>query len=117
MCWGDYSYGKLGIGPIAQQVNVPTQVVGLESGVVAISAGEEHTCAVAAEGSVKCWGKNSGALGDGTGVNRNVPVQVIGLTAGAVAVSAGSSYSCSDTSTDGLWCWGENNFPTPVAGF
>lgn len=77
-CWGDNGFGQLGIGPGESVGLIPEQVVGLDSGVKAISAGDFHTCAVTAEGSAKCWGGNStGAVGDGAGGPRTMPLPVI----------------------------------------
>src|SRR5207302_1967106 len=111
-CWGyDYS-GQLGDGNGGAFSDQPTpvDVSGLLSGVGAISAGGNHTCAIA--GAVKCWGDNTfGAVGDGTTSNlRLTPVGVSGLTSGATAVAAGGMHSCALTSADGVKCWGENNY-------
>ena len=55
--------------------------------VVAISAGQEHTCAVLGIGSVACWGRNeNGQLGNGSNASSHLPVTVP-ESSGATAIS------------------------------
>lgn len=78
--------------------------------IVSLDTGDQHTCAVKADGKVWCWGINSaGQLGIGnnaTLVPR--PTQVIDVV-DAVEVSAGPYHSCARTRSGELWCWGANN--------
>jgi alpha-tubulin suppressor-like RCC1 family protein len=69
-CWGFNWYGEVGVDPkVDPAPRRPTYVPGLRSGVVAIAAGQAHTCALLSTGGVRCWGYNSvGQLGSGTRV-------------------------------------------------
>jgi alpha-tubulin suppressor-like RCC1 family protein len=76
-CWGAGSYGRLGNGASSSS-NTPVDVSGLSSGVVAVSAGQDHTCAVTSFGAVKCWGAGfSGQLGNGDFRISALPVDVL----------------------------------------
>ena len=107
-CWGYNGSGRLGDGTTMYR-NVPTPVTGLHSGVSAIAAGGNHTCALNSKGAVVCWGQNSpGQLGDGTNVDRHAPTPVAGLTSGVSAIAAGGSHACALKSTGAVVCWGAN---------
>lgn len=130
-CWGAGWMGQLGDGralPRAEddgtsdlpvvpaRSTTPVGVVGLGTGVVSVSAGADHTCAVTAAGGVKCWGgAGYGQLGDGsalvpfsTGRGTSLPVDVVGQASGVAVVAAGSYYTCALTSAGGVLCWGAN---------
>ncbi|MBK9443457.1 MAG: RCC1 repeat-containing protein [Comamonadaceae bacterium] len=56
-CWGSNARGQLGSGGPATPQTTPVNVAGLTTGVTAIAAGSEHTCALKG-GQVSCWGDN-----------------------------------------------------------
>lgn len=107
-CWGNNQFGYLGDGTTETR-DIPTDVVGLGSGVVDVAVGSEHGCALTDQGVVKCWGRNTyGEVGDGTTQIRLEPVRVVGLPKGVKDISAGNGSTCVITASDTVKCWGDN---------
>ena len=77
MCWGWNDYGQLGDGNTNNSSTAVTVVMPSGLGLAEISAGARHTCAVATNASVYCWGAHvEGTLGLGEGVDSDVPAYV-----------------------------------------
>jgi alpha-tubulin suppressor-like RCC1 family protein len=108
VCQGTNNYGELGNGQTSTggEFGHWVNVMGL-SDAIAFSAGDRHSCAVKADHTLVCWGKNEyGQLGDGTQQSRSVPTPVMGLT-DVQSVSAEENNTCALTGT-GVFCWGAN---------
>lgn len=108
-CWGNNEYGQLGIGTIGGYRARPIEVQGLDVPIKSISAGGQFTCALANNGNVYCWGKNTtGTLGDGTFNDSGVPklVQISNVR----SISAGYDHACAISDNNVLSCWGHNDY-------
>ncbi len=110
-CWGGNSDGQLGDGTTETRT-APVDVDGLTNGVIKVSTGEDHTCAITDTYGVKCWGSNqNGQLGDGTADDSSTPVDVFGFTEegeDASKISAGNRHTCVVTSSGAVKCWGDD---------
>ncbi len=111
-CWGvDYD-GALGV-PEASQFKSPSGGVDLADEPAAkISVGEYHTCALMAEGDVRCWGSDYiGQLGYGvTGAKIGVvvtPGSVDPVALPEIAqLAAGAEHTCAVAVNGDVFCWG-----------
>ena len=110
-CWGENGNGQLGDGSATNASPVPVNVSGLGSGVSAITAGLDHTCAFTTDGAALCWGDNeNGQLGDGSTTNSAVPINVSGLGSGVSTITAGQQLTCALASGGAALCWGSNGY-------
>jgi prepilin-type N-terminal cleavage/methylation domain-containing protein len=137
-CWGDNWAGQLGndsdvesYTPVA--VDTTGELDGLTIKSISTSSGSSHTCVIASDDKVYCWGDNGvGQLGTGAADSdlHSVPTAIDmagvlnGLTIKSVAV--GPTKTCVIASDDNAYCWGENwngslgnsstvDSPSPVA--
>lgn len=130
-CWGDNLYGQLGVErSLTCDVTAiacspaPVTPTDLDSNVVAVVAGSDHTCAVTDVGTATCWGSiRAGQLGDGTGGLRGFDERstAVGVCVGGrpepcrsvmievAGLAAGSEHSCALMAAGGVWCWGGNS--------
>src|SRR5262249_8820971 len=104
-CWGQNDFGQLGDGSLVGK-QVPVDVSGLTTGVAAISAASQRSCALTTGGGVKGWGV--GTLGTGTTTVSRVPVDATGLTTGVGGVAVGDLHACVVMTGGGVKCWGNN---------
>jgi alpha-tubulin suppressor-like RCC1 family protein len=130
-CWGQNFDGQLGDGT-SEHATAAVPVLGLGAGsTVAVAAGSQHTCALLANGAVRCWGLNKrGQLGDATTTDTDSPVPVGDLGGVALAVVTGGWHTCALLEAGTIQCWGRNaegqlgdgtvvdrNSPVYVVGF
>ena len=107
--------GTLDVGPISTRAFVPERVRG-ENGVgplapiTRVSAGAQHSLAIAADGSARAWGFGLlGALGNSwQSTSEASPVHVHAL-ADVVSIAAGGVHSLAVLADGSTWAWGENS--------
>jgi alpha-tubulin suppressor-like RCC1 family protein len=126
-CWGHNFTGQLGQGNTFDRGNSGFEMgnwlsaieLGTGRTAIKIDAGNDHTCALLDDDSVKCWGANDhGQLGLGDDDARGdhavemgnaLPTVSTGLVLEPVSrVAAGSFHSCAIMGTI-LRCWGAND--------
>ena len=120
-CWGSGANGRLGNDDTANKDHPVTVVDGDGSstalaGIVQISLGRSHTCALTSGGEVVCWGGGtSGKLGNDGSSDKDHPVTVVagdGSTtplSGIVQIASKGNHTCGLTSGGGVKCWGSGS--------
>ena len=118
---GNGGNGELGNGcdGSCADSNIPVDVKSADgsvtnlSGIVQVSAGGYHTCALTSMGSVKCWGQGTGGrLGNNGTADKDAPVDVVISSSdtnpltGIVQISAEAAQTCALTSKGNVKCWG-----------
>jgi len=106
-CWGDNNLGQLGVTTSDSSTIDPQTVTGLSGAATAVSAGDAHSCALLADGTVWCWGAGGqGQLGTGSVIDYSAPPTSIYL-APAAAISAFGYSTCALLSAKTVSCWGD----------
>ncbi len=114
LAWGGNGFGQLGNhSTVATRVPVAVDATGILGGrrIVDLAAGENHTVALCADGTLAAWGQGSaGQLGNGTMVDSLVPVAVTltGALAGrtVVAIAAGQLHTLALCADGTVVAWG-----------
>jgi len=128
VCWGDNRYGQLGKGDTSPtggesgEMGTNLTSVNLGTGKTAtdVAVGDNHSCALLNDGTVKCWGINSsGQLGQGDRINRGdtsgqlgdilLPIS-LGTGRSATAITAGRNHTCALLDDSTVKCWGQGFF-------
>jgi len=136
-CWGsDLAAGRMGDGTLGNVKNYPVNVASPVVNAVDLSLSQinggtynSHSCAVQANGIVKCWGYGmQGQLGNGSLLTSRAPVTVLGITNAVkvytanTASSTDSGRSCALLADGTVKCWGYlpgngiTPIPTAIAG-
>lgn len=109
-CWGSNLEGELGQGDAmpGDDRAVPVAVAP-GTAFVEVSTGQGHTCAIAIDGALLCFGRNAGGelgLGDGSPGQVRTPTRVGTLRFRHVA--AGQNHTCAIADDGALYCWGQD---------
>jgi len=108
-CWGGNDAGRLGNGSY-DDASAPVRVTGLASGVVSISLGAFHACALLLDQTAQCWGSsNEGELGANALNQSPVPLPADHLPAHISTLALGMNATCG-IADGAVFCVGWNAY-------
>jgi alpha-tubulin suppressor-like RCC1 family protein len=119
-CWGTDLDGQLGNGGTSQNTQSPslvdTSTIPGNKVFVQLTGGGYHTCGLAAEGVIYCWGKDQyGQLGTG-GISLEaqspslVDTSAIPGINAFVQIAGGYGHTCGLTAEGVVYCWGWDGY-------
>ncbi len=110
-CFGANNF--LQLGRSGGDSKMPAPVVGAASDIVQLAAGDAHTCARRANGTLQCWGGNFAAqlgFGPPTAAREPIaPMDFYDVLEPSVAIATGSAHTCSLDVEHNLVCWGDDS--------
>jgi alpha-tubulin suppressor-like RCC1 family protein len=127
-CWGKNDFGQLGLGdaiergpdPTAMGDGLPAVDLGADARAVSVALGPIHSCALLADGRVKCWGANfDGELGLGDTDHRGdapgemgdaLPAIDLGADTKVLSIAAGADHTCALLAPGDVKCWGSSKW-------
>ena len=111
--WGNNQHGQIGDGTTFERRS-PVRIGMTVTNWTSVSAGERHTAAVRANGTLWTWGQNDrGQLGNSMWPSiflQSSPLQVTMMMTGWRSVSAGADYTTATRVDESLWAWGFNQY-------
>jgi len=123
-CWGQNNLGQLGQGNTTKRGDTADEMgdkllpikLGTGVSIKAIAAGQNSTCAILNDDTVKCWGHGAyGQLGQGSNqtlgtsdlhMGDNLLRLDLGLGLKVRAISGGRIHFCALLTDDSVKCWG-----------
>ena len=114
-CWGDNSAGQVRPDRRDRSFYRP-EPLPVESAVfTAVATGSAHSCALATDGRVYCWGSNEhGQLGSSAD-NAQARSGWVATEFRFAGIAAGGDHSCGLTTSSQIVCWGAEPVPAAVA--
>jgi alpha-tubulin suppressor-like RCC1 family protein len=113
-CWGDNSFGQLGLGDTEARGDEPEEMGArlpfldfAGDSPVAIAAGTNITCAALVSGAVACWGERL-HLGESGDALSPLDRRPIAIGEAPLELTAGSRHACVRTADGQLSCWGSS---------
>ena len=114
VCWGDNGDGQGGRSSPSSLLNaVPVNAAPLPDRAVQVAAGNDHTCALLANGNVYCWGRNMEGQCGVASTSEQAPIAVRGPSgpsplANIRQIAAAGDRSCAIDDAGAVYCWGES---------
>eukprot|EP00004_Rigifila_ramosa_P005448 TRINITY_DN1598_c0_g1_i3.p1 TRINITY_DN1598_c0_g1~~TRINITY_DN1598_c0_g1_i3.p1 ORF type:complete len:1507 (+),score=330.55 TRINITY_DN1598_c0_g1_i3:348-4523(+) len=125
-CWGGNFYGELGIAAsnVGDQPNeLPPVAVALPTSVAQLSCGQDFSCALLSDASVRCWGRNGfgqlgigniNSIGDQSG---EMPPASVILSQPVFSLSLTGNAACAVYQSGQAACWGSSSANQLGLGF